>query len=59
MLCPVPGKLFPGAGEKSHSFNIEEKCLDFRGAGEKLCPGAGKAVSRRQGKVSRALAGLI
>ena len=45
----APGKLFPGAGEKSHSFNMEEKFSGFPGAGGscvpapgKLFPGAGK-----------------
>ena len=50
---PALGKLFPGAGERSHSFTVEETCVSFffwrRG---KLCPGTGKAVSRRRGKLS-------
>ena len=113
--APAPGKLFPGAGERSHySFTIEEKYVSFPGAGGscvsapgklfpgaeescvpvprkahihavskknvrfsrrqgscpgagkavsrrrgKLCPGDRKAVSRRRGKVSRAPIGLI
>ena len=50
--APAPAKLFPGAGERSHSFSIEEKCLGFSRRRGKLCPGAGKAVSRRLGKVT-------
>ena len=41
---PALGKLFPGAGAKSHSRTLEEKCVGFPGAGGScvLCPGAGK-----------------
>ena len=38
---PLPRKLFPGAGEKSHSFTIEETCVGFPGAREAV-PGAGE-----------------
>ena len=44
---PAPGKLFPGAGEKSHSFTIE-----MRRFSRHRRPGAGKAVSRRREKVT-------
>ena len=51
---PAPGKLFPGAGERSHSFNTEEKCVGFPGAGGscvpapgKLFPGAGERLAGR------------
>ena len=39
---PALGKLFPGAGERSHSFMIKEKCVSFPGA--RGSPGTGKAV---------------
>ena len=32
------GKLCPGAGKKSHSFTVEEKCVDFPGAGGSCVP---------------------
>ena len=32
------GKLCPGAGKKSHSFAIEEKCVGFPGAGGSCVP---------------------
>ena len=52
--APAPGKLFAGAGERSHSFTIEEECLGFSWHRGKLCPGTGKAVSGRRRKVSLA-----
>ena len=45
----LPRKLFPGAWERSHSFTIEKMYRFARRQG-KLCPGAGKAISRRPGK---------
>ena len=39
---PAPRKLFPGAGERSHSFIIEEKCLGSPGAGGSCVPARGK-----------------
>ena len=56
---PAPGKLFPGAGEKSSPCSVEEKCVGFPGAGGScvLCPGKkkmsvfpapGEAVSHRR-----------
>ena len=53
-ICsPAPRKLFPGAGERSHSFTIEEKCVGFPGAGGSCVPAPGKLFPGRR-KVSRA-----
>ena len=40
--APAPGKLFPGARERSHSFSVEKKCLGFPGAGGSCVPAPGK-----------------
>ena len=51
---PAPGKLFPGAEDRSHSFSIEEKMSGFPGAGGScvpapgnLFPGAGERLAGR------------
>ena len=56
----APRKLFLGAGERSHSFTIEEECVGFPGAGGKsnisstsqknvqVFPAPGKPVPRRR-----------
>ena len=48
--APLPRKLFPGAGEKSHSFTIEETCVGFAGARGSCVPAPGKLFPGR-GKV--------
>ena len=55
---PALGKLFPGAGERSHSFIIKEKCVSFPGARGscvpapgKLFPGAGESCVLAPGKL--------
>ena len=52
---PAPENLFPGAGEscvptpgKAHIHSVSKKIVRFSRRRGKLCPGAGKAVSRRE-----------
>ena len=49
--APAPRKLFPDAG-KGDIHSLSKKMYRFSRRRGKLCPGAGKAVPRRRGKVT-------
>ena len=50
---PAPRKLFPGAGERSHSFSVEEKCVGFPGGGGSCVPAPESSRARFWGSGAR------